>query len=154
MALVQSRLHKVYKTKWSHSCQPRWLPVSHETLVQEGNYLSHTRHIWQRDTPKIPAHVTRTDTFAQWDHPQIGFWRNSPLAIRGPKTLLERPKRKEYTILKSVTEEDFRSLLRQLSSTHQGASPHHADLTALLPEPLPCWSPLPTQLRKFCLVRH
>ena len=37
MALVQSR---EYKTNWSHSCQPRWLPVSHDTLVQEGNYLS------------------------------------------------------------------------------------------------------------------
>ena len=44
MALVWSRQHKVYKTKQSHSCQPTWLPVSHDTLVQEGNHLSHTRH--------------------------------------------------------------------------------------------------------------
>ena len=44
MVLVLSRQDKVCTTKWYHSCQPRWLPVSHNTLVQEGNYLSHTRH--------------------------------------------------------------------------------------------------------------
>ena len=57
MALVLSKEHKVYEIKWSHSCQPRWLPIIHDTLVQEGNYLSQSRHIWQGDSPKISAHV-------------------------------------------------------------------------------------------------
>ena len=75
MSLVQSRQHKVYKTKWSLSCQPTRLPVSHGTLVQERN-LHHARHICQGDTPKISAHVTscadilsRTVVSAEWDHP-------------------------------------------------------------------------------------
>ena len=33
IALVRSKQHKVYKTKWSHSCQPRGLPVRPDTLV-------------------------------------------------------------------------------------------------------------------------
>ena len=69
MALVRSREHKVYKTKWNHSCQPRWLPVSQDTLVQEGTHLSHTRYVYQGGTPKISAHMTRTVTSAEQDHP-------------------------------------------------------------------------------------
>ena len=38
--------------------QPKWLSVSHGTLVQEGNYLSQSRHSWRGDTPKISAHRT------------------------------------------------------------------------------------------------
>ena len=53
MAFVRSREHKICKTKWNFSCQSRWLLISHATLVQEGNYLSHAGNIWQRDTPKI-----------------------------------------------------------------------------------------------------
>ena len=34
-----------HKIKWSHSRQPRWLPVSLGTSVQERNYLSYARHI-------------------------------------------------------------------------------------------------------------
>ena len=68
MTLVWSRQHKVYKTKWSHSCQPRRLPDSYDTLVQEGNYLSQSRHNWQGDTPKISAHVTRVAVSAERDH--------------------------------------------------------------------------------------
>ena len=55
LVLAQSREHKVRKTKWSHSCQPIWLPVSYDTLVQEGNYLSHA---WQGGVLKISVHVT------------------------------------------------------------------------------------------------
>ena len=40
--------------------------ISHDTLVQEGNYLSHPRHIWQGDTPKIPAHMIKTSMSAEW----------------------------------------------------------------------------------------
>ena len=92
MALGQSREHKAYKTKWSHSCQPRWLPVSHHTLLKEGNYLSQSRHIWQGDSPKISAHMIRTAMSAEWDHPQIGPWGNSLLVSRGAKTLIKRPR--------------------------------------------------------------
>ena len=69
MALVQSRWHELYKTKWSESCQHRWMPVSHDTLVQDRNHLSHTRHIWQGDTPEISARVIRTAISAALDHP-------------------------------------------------------------------------------------
>ena len=141
MALVQSRQHKVYKTKWSHSCQPRWLWVSLDTLVQEGNYLSHARHTWQGDTPKIFAHLTKTAVSAEWDHPYIVSWGSSSLAIRGAKTLIKRPRRVEFTTLKGVTEAGSRPLLRQLSSTHQNDAPRHADLPwHQPPEALPFWS--------------
>ena len=59
--------HKVHKTKWSHSYQPRQLPVSLDTLVPEENYLSHATHIWQGVTPKISAHVVRIAMSAEWD---------------------------------------------------------------------------------------
>lgn len=42
--LVCSKLDKVCETEWYHSCQPRYLPVSHDTFVQEGNYFSHAKH--------------------------------------------------------------------------------------------------------------
>ena len=87
MALVQSREPKVHKMKWSHSCQPRWLSVSHDTLVQVGNYLSQSRHIWQGDTPKISAHVIR---IAEWDHPSISSWADSPLGIRDGETFIKK----------------------------------------------------------------
>ena len=68
MALVQLRWHKVYKGKWSHLCLLKWLSVSHDTLVQEKNYLSQSTHIWQGD---IAAHMVRAAMFAEWDHPYI-----------------------------------------------------------------------------------
>ena len=89
--LVGSRQHKVYKTIWSHSCQPRGLPVRPDTLIQEGNYLSHARHIWQGDTPKISAHGNRTASSAEQDHPQIGSWANYPLASGVPRQLSRDP---------------------------------------------------------------
>ena len=92
MALVWSRQHNIYKSKWNHSCQPRWRPVSHDILVQERNCLNQARHIWQGDTPKISAHMIRTAMSAEWDHPQIGPWGNSLLVSRGAKTLIKRPR--------------------------------------------------------------
>ena len=41
---------------------------SHDSLFQDENYLNHARH-WQGDTPKISAHMTRTDISAEQDHP-------------------------------------------------------------------------------------
>ena len=61
--------HKVHKTKWSHSYQPRQLPVSLDTLVQEGNYLSQSKHIWQEDIPKISAYSIKIAMSAEWNHP-------------------------------------------------------------------------------------
>ena len=91
-------------------------------MVQEGNYLSQSRHIWQGDTPKTSAHTIRIATSGKWDHPQLGFWRksplavmgakqnshvppigswtNSPLGIRSAKTLIKRPRRVENTTFK------------------------------------------------------
>ena len=66
MALVQLRQHKVHKTKWSHLCQLKRLSVSHDTVVQEENYLSPSKHIWQVD---IFAHVVRADRSAELDNP-------------------------------------------------------------------------------------
>ena len=91
MALFQSRWLKVYKIKWSHSCQPRWLPVSHDTLGQEGIYLSQSRHIWQGDTPKISAHMGRTAMSAEQDHPQTGFWGIPHLQSGVPRHLSKDP---------------------------------------------------------------
>ena len=71
----------------------RWLPVSHDTLVQEGNYRRQSRHIWQGDTPKTAAHVIKRATSAERDQPHVGSWGNSPRGIRGDKTLTKRPRR-------------------------------------------------------------
>ena len=57
--------------------------------------------------------LSRTAMSAEWDHPLIGSWGNSPLSIRGAKTLIKRPRRVEYTTLKCITEADSRPLLRQ-----------------------------------------
>ena len=54
-------------------------------MVQEGNYLSQSRHIWQGDTPEIPTHMVRVAVPAEWDHPQIGSRGESTLASRGVK---------------------------------------------------------------------
>ena len=118
VALVCSRQYKIYKTKWSHSCQPGWLSVSHDPLVQERNYLSQSKHIWQEDTPKISARVIRTARSAERDQPQVGFCGNSTLTIMDvkhnthvapigswatphlasgvPRHLSKRPRRVEY----------------------------------------------------------
>ena len=45
---------------------------SHDTLVQERNYLSQDRHIWQGDIPKRSAHVTGMAASVERDHAQIG----------------------------------------------------------------------------------
>ena len=138
MASVQSRQHKVYKTKWSHSCQPKWLSISHDTLVQEGNYLSQSRHIWQGNTPRVSAHVIRTATSAEQDHPWVGSSANFPLAIRSAKTFIKRTEGRSAPLLVYA---GSRTLLRQPSSTHQSVVPHHADLPwHRLPEALPCWT--------------
>ena len=65
---------------------------SRDTLIQEGNYLSHTRHIWQGNTPKVFAHLIRTAMSVELDHPQIDSRANFLLAIRGIKTLIKRPR--------------------------------------------------------------
>ena len=75
----------------------KWLSASHDTLVQEGTYLSQGRHIWQGDTLNISAHMIRIAVSAEQDHPQIGSWANSTLGITDAKTVIKRPRRVEYT---------------------------------------------------------
>ena len=65
----------------------------HDTLVQEENYLSQSKHIWQGDIPTISAHVVRAAVSAERDHPLMGSWANSPLGIRGAKTFIEKPQK-------------------------------------------------------------
>ena len=79
MVLVWSRQDKIFKTKWHHSCQIRWLPVSYDTLVQEGDYL---RHAWQGGVFRISAHVTWADKSVEVEYPRI-----SPLGI--PQQLIK-----------------------------------------------------------------
>ena len=75
------------------------------------------------------------------EYPRISPLGHAPLAIRGAKTLIKRPRGVEYTPLNGITEAGSRPLLRQPSSTHQDAVPRHADLlTAMLLEALPCWA--------------
>ena len=69
MALVRFRQHTVYKTKWIHLCQLKQLSVSHDTLVQEENYPSQSKYIWQGDTLKMSAHVVSVAMPAEKDHP-------------------------------------------------------------------------------------
>ena len=138
MSLVRSSSHKVYKTKWSHWYQPRWLPINRVTSVQEGNYWSHTRHIWQGHIPKIHLHMIITARSAEWDHPQIGSWGNSPLAIRGEDTE-QRTQKGRVHHSQGITEAGSRLLLSQPSSTHLGAALCHTDLPWHWPlEVLPC----------------
>ena len=140
MTLVWSRQHKEYKTKWSHSCQPRWPPVSHDTLVQEGNYLSQSRHIWQGDTPKISSHMIRTAASPEWDHPQLAPGQ-IPNCHKGCQEINQETQKGGIHHFQGIAEADSRPLLRQLSSTHQSAAPCPADLPWLwLPEALPCWT--------------
>ena len=61
---------------------------------------SEQTHLARRYTKDISANMIRTAVTAEWDHPQIGSWGNSPLASRGAKTLIKRPKRVGYTTLK------------------------------------------------------
>ena len=141
MALVRSRQRKVYTAKWSHSSQPRSLPVSQDTSVQEGNYQSHARHIWQGDTPGISAHVIGRAMCAEQE-PYIGSWGNSTLGLGVKRQLLKMPRRAEYTAFKvQVPEAGSRRLLRQRSSTPQCAAPRHTDLPRHQPpEARPCWT--------------
>ena len=119
----------------------RWLPASHDTLVQEGNYLSHSRHIWQGDTPKISAHMVRTTMSAEWDHPQIDSWAKSPFGIKGAKTLIEKTQKGGAHHSQVVTEAGSRPLLRPLSSMHQSAAPRHSHLPWHQPPgALPRWT--------------
>ena len=140
MALVQPKQHKVYKTKQSHSCQRRWLSVSHDTLVQEGNHLSHARYILQGDTHKISAHVMRTSmTVEQAGLPIDRLLGKVPTCHQVAKTLIKRPRRVEYSTLKGMTEVGFKQLLRQSSSTRQSDAPRHTHIPwHWLPEALPC----------------
>ena len=129
MALVRSRQHEAHNTQWSHSRQPRWLPASHDTLAQEGNYLSQSRCIWQGDRPKVSAHVIRTARPAEWDHPpRDRLLGRFPTCHQGDKTLIKRPRRVESTALKGVTEVASKPLLRQPCPTPQSAAPRQADL--------------------------
>ena len=75
----------------------------------------------------LPAHVTKAPVSTEQDHPQIGSWGNSPLSIKGPKTLIMRRRGVGYMTPKGITEAGFRPLLRQLSCTHQSAAPCHTD---------------------------
>ena len=81
VALVCSRQYKIYKTKWSHSCQPGWLSVSHDPLVQERNYLSQSKHIWQGDTA---AHRVRADMSEKDTHlKHLHLWSAQPCLQSG-----------------------------------------------------------------------
>ena len=81
MALVWSREHNVYKTKWSHSCQLKWLSVNHYTLVQEENHLSQSKHIWQGDTA---AHRVRADMSEKDTHlKHLHLWSDQPCLQSG-----------------------------------------------------------------------
>ena len=62
------------------------LDLKVHAIYSKIRYLSHARHNWQGDTPKISAHMMRTAVCAEWDHTQTGSWENSPLVIRGAKT--------------------------------------------------------------------
>ena len=87
------------------------------------------------------AHMTRRAVSAEWDHPHIGSWANSPLAIRGTKAFIKGPWRAEDTTLKRITEAGSRPLLKWLTSTRQSAAPRHAGLPWHWPlEALPCWT--------------
>ena len=69
MALVQLRQHKVYKIKLESLRQLKWLSVSHDTLVQEENFLIQSKHIGHGDRRKISAHVVRVAVSAERNHP-------------------------------------------------------------------------------------
>ena len=133
---------RVFKTKWSHSCQPRQLPVRRDVLVQEGNYICHARHISQGDTPKISAHMIWTAMSAEQYHSPIGSWAFPHLPSGVPRHLLMLEIQKcGVHHFEGIAGADSRPLLRQLSSTHQSAAPRHTDLPwHRLADALPCWT--------------
>ena len=159
MALVQSRQHKAYKAEWRHSCQPGCLPVSHDTLVQEGNYLSHTTHLARRHTQNICTH-NQSSHVCRAGHQQIGSCANSTFGIRGAKTFIKKTQQVEYTTFKV-------KLGKVPDHCCHSLTPHtrvllHATLISL---GIGCWrfcpaglrtlsALLPTWLWKFFLARH
>ena len=85
--------------------------------------------------------MTRTAVSAEHDHTQIGSWGNSPHGIRGAKIFIKKIQKGGILHFQGITEAVSRPLLRLLSSTHQSAVPHHADLPwRRPPEVLPCWT--------------
>ena len=121
MALVWSRYHKAYKTMWSHSCQPRWLPVSHDTLAQEGNYLA--------DTPGKETHLEYLHTWpeqlclkSRTTHRQDPG--ESPTRHQGFQDTYQGTQkgRVHYSHVYNL------GRFHTMSSTHQSAVPHHTGL--------------------------
>ena len=141
MALVRSREHKVYKTKWNHSCQLRWLPVSHNTLVQEGNYLSYTKYIWQGDTPKISTTHDQNSHVCQAGPSRDSLLEKCPTCHQGYQDTYEKTQKGGVHHSQDITEAGSRPLQTQLSSTRQNAAPRHVHLPwHWPPEALPCWT--------------
>ena len=69
-----------------------------------------------------------------------GSWGNSSLDIRGANTFIKKDSEGGVHHFQGITEAGSTPLLRQQSSTHQGAAPCHTDLLwHQLPEALPCW---------------
>ena len=129
------------------------MAVSQSTLVQKEHYLHQSKHIylprrhicpcgqsrhsWQGDT--LICTCDQNNYVYRAGPPQIGSWRNSTLAIRGAKTFIEKTQKGGVHHFQAITEEDSSPLLRQLSSTHHGTVPCHANLPwHWLPEALPC----------------
>ena len=137
MALVWWRQHKVYKTKWSHSCQP----VSHDTLVQEGKlpkseqtHLAR-RHTWDICTCDQNRHVCRVGP------PIDTLLGKFPTCQQGGHDTYQETQKGGAHHCQGITEAGSRPLLRQPSSTHQSAAPWHADLPwHQLMEAPPCWT--------------
>ena len=74
------------------------------------------------------------------ESPQDKTIRNSLMIYQGSQDIYGETGKVEYMTFMGVRSGDLRPPLRQLSSTHQGATPCHADLlTSLLLEALPCW---------------
>ena len=100
-------------------------------LVQEGNYSSHTRHIWQGGTLKISAQVIRITMSAERDHPPIGSWGDCPLGIRVAKTFIEKTQKGGVHHSQGITEAGSRPLMRQPSSAPHRAAPCHSDFPSI-----------------------
>ena len=130
------------------------------TLVHEGNYLSHTRHIWQGGTPKVHVHVIRTAVSAEWTHPQTGSCGNSSLATRVPRHLSRDPEGWSTPLLMVNPRQapdhfwDGRAphtrvlphaTLISLGISHQGLCPSGLRTSSAL---------LPTWLQRSFLARH
>ena len=100
-----------------------------------------SRNVQQGDTPTISAHVVRGAVSAERDPPQLDSWGNSTLASRGAKTFIKKTQEGGVHHFQGITEAGSRPLLRQPSSTHQSAAPHHADFPCHWPpEALPYWT--------------